>query len=56
MRRAEQRGRLAPPRAFVKQGREEGFRLHLASMDTAHRVKKPVGFPATGPVVVVLIS
>ena len=35
MQRAVQRGRLALPRAFVKQGLEEWFALHLASMDAA---------------------
>jgi len=35
MHRAVQRGRLALPRAFVKQGLEEWFSLHLASMDAA---------------------
>ena len=35
MHRAVQRGRLALPRAFVRQGLEEWFTLHLASMDAA---------------------
>ena len=35
MQRAVQRGRLALPRAFVKQGLEEWFGLHLSSMDAA---------------------
>ena len=35
MHRAVQRGRLALPRAFVKQGLEEWFTLHLSSMDAA---------------------
>ena len=35
MQRAIQRGRLALPRAFVKQGLEEWFNVHLASMDAA---------------------
>ena len=35
MNRAVQRGRLMLPRAFVKQGLEEWFTLHLASMDAA---------------------
>jgi hemerythrin-like metal-binding protein len=35
MHRAVQRGRLALPRAFVKQGLEEWFGVHLASMDAA---------------------
>jgi len=35
MQRAVQRGRLALPRAFVKQGLEEWFALHLSSMDAA---------------------
>ena len=35
MHRAVQRGRLALPRAFVKQGLEEWFSVHIASMDAA---------------------
>lgn len=35
MNRAVQRGRLALPRAFVKQGLVEWFSVHLASMDSA---------------------
>jgi hypothetical protein len=35
MNRAVQRGRLLLPRAFVKQGLEEWFNQHLASMDAA---------------------
>lgn len=35
MHRAVQRGRIALPRAFVKQGLEEWFSLHLSSMDAA---------------------
>lgn len=35
MQRAVQRGRLMLPRAFVKQGLETWFSLHLASMDAA---------------------
>ena len=35
MNRAVQRGRLMLPRVFVKQGLEEWFGLHLASMDSA---------------------
>ncbi|PIV88719.1 MAG: hemerythrin [Hydrogenophilales bacterium CG17_big_fil_post_rev_8_21_14_2_50_63_12] len=35
MNRAVQRGRLLLPRAFVKQGLEEWFNDHLASMDSA---------------------
>jgi hemerythrin-like metal-binding protein len=35
MHRAVQRGRTALPRAFVKQGLEEWFNLHLSSMDAA---------------------
>ena len=35
MNRAVQRGRLMLPRTFVKQGLEEWFTLHLASMDAA---------------------
>jgi len=35
MQRAVQRGRLALPRAFVKQGLKEWFALHLSSMDAA---------------------
>ena len=35
MHRAVQRGRLALPRAFVRQGLEEWFRVHRSSMDAA---------------------
>jgi hemerythrin-like metal-binding protein len=35
MNRAVQRGRLMLPRAFVKQGLEDWFSLHLSSMDAA---------------------
>jgi hypothetical protein len=35
MNRAVQRGRLILPRAFIKQGLEEWFSLHLSSMDAA---------------------
>ncbi len=35
MNRAVQRGRLMLPRAFVKQGLEEWFGLHLSTMDAA---------------------
>ncbi len=35
MHRAVQRGRLVLPRAFVKQGLEAWFTLHLSSMDAA---------------------
>ena len=35
MHRSVQRGRLALPRAFVKQGLEAWFTLHLSSMDAA---------------------
>ncbi|MBI5330160.1 MAG: hemerythrin domain-containing protein [Betaproteobacteria bacterium] len=35
MHRAVQRGRIALPRAFVKQGLEEWFVQHLATMDAA---------------------
>jgi hemerythrin len=35
MNRAVQRGRLLLPRAFVRTGLEEWFRLHLSSMDAA---------------------
>lgn len=35
MNRAVQRGRLLLPRAFVKQGLEEWFSVHLSTMDAA---------------------
>ena len=35
MNRAVQRGRLMLPRAFVKQGLEEWFGIHLSTMDAA---------------------
>ena len=58
MHRAVQRGRLALPRAFVKQGLEEWFGVHLASMDAAlaahlkrvgeARVEMSAGLPVLG--------